>query len=136
MRMANALLAAGRSAEAESIGAAGISTFREIAHSQDVTFADIRVLVTYLLESALPSVRDPREALALLDQPRWRGQADTFEFNEVLAEAYHENHRYREAADTLRKALTLMPPTKPGDPPNRARHEIEESLARFERDAK
>ena len=67
MRMANALLAAGRSAEAESTAAAGISTFREIAHSQDVTFADIRVLVTYLLESALPAVRDPKEALALLD---------------------------------------------------------------------
>jgi len=136
MRMANALLAAGRSAEAESSGAAGISTFREIAHSQDVSFADIRVLVTYLLESALPAVRDPKEALALLEQPRWRGQADTFEFNEVLAKAYHENHRFREAADTLRKALALMPPTKPGDPPNRARQEIEESLARFERDAK
>jgi eukaryotic-like serine/threonine-protein kinase len=136
MRMANALLAAGRPAEAETTAAAGISTFREIAHSQDVAFPDIRVLVTYLLESPLPAVRDPKEALALLDQPRWRGQADTFEFNEVLAMAYRENHRYREAADTMRKALSLMPPTKPGDPPNRARQEIEESLARFERDAK
>ncbi len=136
MRMANALLAAGRPAEADSAAAAGISTFREIAHSQDVAFADIRVLVTYLLESPLRAVRDPKEALALLDQPRWRGQADTFEFNEVLADAYYENHRYREAADTMRKALALMPPTKPGDPPNRARQEIEASLARFERDAK
>ncbi len=136
MRMANAHLAAGRSAEAESAATAGISTFREIAHSQDVAFADIRVLATYLLESALPAVRDPKEALALLDQPRWQRQADTFEFNEVLAKAYHENHRYREAADTLRKALALMPPTKAGDPPNRARQGIEESLARFERDAK
>lgn len=136
MRMANALLAAGRSAEAESAAVAGISTFREIAHSPDVAFADIRVLVTYLLESALPTVRNPKEALALLDQPRWQRQADTFEFNEVLANAYHENHRYREAADTLRKALALMPPTKAGDPPSRARQEIEESLARFERDAK
>lgn len=136
MRMANALLAAGRSAEAESAAAAGISTFREIAHSPDVTFADIRVLVGYLLESDLPAVRDPKEALALLDPPRWRSQADTFEFNEVLAKAYHENHRYREAADTLRRALALMPPTKPGDPPNRARQGVEESLAQFERDAK
>jgi Flp pilus assembly protein TadD len=134
--MANALLAARRSAEAESAAAAGISTFREIVHSPDVAFADIRVLVTYLLESALPAVRDPKEALALLDQPRWQRQADTFEFNEVLAKAYHENHRYREAADTLRKALALMPPTKAGDPPSRARQGIEESLAQFERDAK
>jgi len=136
MRMANALLAAGRSAEAESAATAGISTFREIAHSQDVAFADVRVLVTYLLESALPAVRDPKEALALLDQQRWQRQADTFEFNEVLAKAYHENHRYREAAETLRKALALMPPTKAGDPPSRARQGIEESLAQFERDAK
>ena len=46
--------------------------------------------MTYLLQSPLAAVRDPEEALALLDQPHWRSQADTFEFNEVLATAYHK----------------------------------------------
>ena len=62
--------------------------------------------------------------------------SDPFQFYELLAAAYAENHRYREAADTERKAIQAMPTVKPGETPTRARQANEARLAEYERAAK
>jgi tetratricopeptide (TPR) repeat protein len=136
MRMANALVAGGRTGEAETIARMGLDTFREIANSPNADFTDVRQLIGYLLETPVKTLRDPQKALALLDREKAKGGVDPFWFNEALAKAYHENHRYREAANTMRKTLELLPPEKPGEPPSRARQEIAEAVATYARDAK
>jgi hypothetical protein len=55
---------------------------------------------------------------------------------ELLAAAYSENHRYREAVDSIRKAIAALPPVKPGEAPSRARLSSEATLAEYERASK
>jgi hypothetical protein len=58
---------------------------------------------------------------------------DPFQLHELLAAAYAENHRYREAADMERKAIHDLPPVKPGEAPSHARLTNEATLAKYER---
>jgi hypothetical protein len=60
---------------------------------------------------------------------------DPFQVYELLAAAYAENHRYREAAENERKALNELPPVKAGESPSRARQSTEASLKDYERKA-
>jgi len=136
MRMASALVAGGQTGKAETIAKMGMDTLLEIADSPNADFSDVRQLVGYLLETPVKTLRDPKKALALLDREKAKSGVDPFWFNEALAKAYHENRRYREAADTMRKTLELLPPEKPGEPPSRARQEIAEAVATYARDAK
>ena len=55
---------------------------------------------------------------------------------ELLAAAYAENHRYRDAVDAMRKAINALPPPKPGETPSRARQSSEATLAEYQRAAK
>jgi non-specific serine/threonine protein kinase/serine/threonine-protein kinase len=135
MRMADALWEAGRKPEAEAAARAGLAEFRELTNAPGATFPLLRAAARYLLFTGVTTLRNPQEALALAE----RGQkvsSDPFQLYELLAAAYAENHRYREAADNQRKALTELPPVKPGEKPNRARQSTEETLAEYERKAK
>jgi hypothetical protein len=58
---------------------------------------------------------------------------DPFQLDELLAAAYAENHRYPEAVGTMRKAISELPPVKPGETPSRARQSSEATLVEYQR---
>jgi non-specific serine/threonine protein kinase/serine/threonine-protein kinase len=134
MRMADALWEAGRKLEAEAAARAGLAEFRELTNAPGATFPLLRWAARYLLFTEVTTLRNSREALALAERGR-NVSSDPFQLYELLAAAYAENHRYREAADNQRKALNELPPVKPGEKPNRARQSTEETLAEYERKA-
>ena len=135
MRLGDALWEAGRKTEAEAAAAAGLAEFRQLANSPGATFGVLRQTAHYLLFSEVTSLRNPREALALAERSSGV-PSDPFQLDELLAAAYAENHRYREAAEYERKVLSELPPVKPGEPPSRARQSNEASLTEYERKAR
>jgi hypothetical protein len=135
MRMADDLWEAGRHPEAEAAAKAGLAEFRELTGSPDAKFPLLRQAARYLLFTEVKDLRNPKEALELSE----RGQSissDPFQLYELLAAAYSENHRYREAVDSIRQAIGALPPVKPGEAPSRARLSSEATLAEYERAAK
>ncbi len=135
MRMADDLWEANRHAEAEVAARAGLDEFRKLSSAPDAKFPILRAAARYLLFTDVKDLRNPKEALALAERAR-SSSSDPFQLYELLAAAYAENHRYREAADTERKAIQAMPPVKPGEAPTRARQANEATLAEYERAAK
>jgi hypothetical protein len=121
--------------EAEAAAKAGLAEFHELINGPGATFGLLRQTVRYLLFTEVTTLRDPREALALAERGR-NISSNPFQLYELLAAAYGEDHRYREAAENERKALNELPPVKPGEVPSRARRSTEESLAEYERKAK
>ncbi|HUB82000.1 MAG TPA: serine/threonine-protein kinase [Bryobacteraceae bacterium] len=135
MRMADDFWEAGRKPEAETAAEAGLAEFRDLANAPGATFPVLRQAANYLLFTEVTTLRDPREALALAERGR-KLSSDPFKLYELLGAAYAANDRYREAAESERKALNELPPVKPGEKPSRARQSTEESLAAYEREAK
>lgn len=70
----------------------------------------LRQTAHYLLLTEVTSLRNPQEALALAERSR-SVPNDPFQLHELLATAYAENHRYREAAENERK-VTLLASTR------------------------
>lgn len=134
VRMADDLWEAGRKTEAEAAAKQGLAEFRELADAPGATFPLLRETARYLLFTEVSTLRNPREGLALAERARTVSN-DPFELYELLAAAYAENHRYREAAENERKALNQLPPAKAGEAPSRARRSTEASLAEYEREA-
>lgn len=134
MRMADDLWEAGRHAEAEAAAKAGLAELRKLANAPDAKFPVLRQAAGYLLFTDVKDLRNAKEALALAE--RGRATAGPFEFDELLAAAYAENHRYRDAVNSIGKAITELPPVKPGETPSRARRSSEASLTEYEREAK
>jgi len=135
MRLGDILWEAGRKPEAEAAARAGLAEFRELANAPGATFGFLRQLAHYLLLTEVTTLRNPREALELAERSR-SVPNDPFQLHELLAAAYAENHRYREAAENERAVLSELPPVKPGEPPSRARQSNEASLAEYERKSK
>jgi eukaryotic-like serine/threonine-protein kinase len=135
MRMADDLWEAKRRPEAEAAARTGLAEFRELANSPDARFPLLRQAAGYLLFTEVKDLRNPKEALQWAERAQ-SSAADPFQLHELLAAAYAENHRYREAAEMERKAILDLPPVKPGEPPSRARLTNEATLAKFERAAK
>jgi hypothetical protein len=135
MRMADDLWEAGRHPEAEAAARAGLAEFRELTGSPDAKFPLLRQAARYLLFTDVKDLRDPKEALGLSERAR-SISSDPFQLYELLGAAYAENHRYREAVDSIRKAIGALPPMKPGEAPSRARLSSEATLAEYERAAK
>jgi hypothetical protein len=135
MRMADDLWQAGRHPEAEAAAKAGLAEFRELAASPDAKFPLLRQAARYLLFTEVKDLRNPKEALELSERAR-SISSDPFQLHELLAAAYSENHRYREAVDSIRQAIGALPPVKPGEAPSRARLSSEATLAEYQRAAK
>jgi serine/threonine protein kinase len=135
MRMADDLWEANRRPEAEAAARAGLAEFRELVNSPDAKFPLLRQAAGYLLFTEVQDLRNPKEALEWAERAK-SSAADPFQLHELLAAAYAENHRYREAADMERKAIHDLPPVKPGEAPSRARLNNEATLAEYERAAK
>jgi len=135
MRMADDLWEAGRHPEAEAAAKAGLVEFRELASSPDAKFPLLRQAARYMLFTEVKDLRNPKEALELSERAR-SISSDPFQLYELLAAAYSENHRYREAVDSIRKAIAALPPVKPGEAPSRARLSSEATLAEYERASK
>jgi hypothetical protein len=135
MRMADDLWEANRRPEAEAAARMGLAEFRELASSPDAKFPLLRQAARYLLFTEVKDLRNPKEALECAERAK-SSAADPFQMYELLAAAYAENHRYREAAETERKALNELPPVKPGETRSRARQSNEATLTEYERAAK
>lgn len=135
MRMADDLWEAGRRAEAVAAAKAGLAELRALAGAPGAKFGVLRQTAQYLLFTEVKELRDPKEALALAERGRARGE-DPFSSDELLAGAYAANHRYRDAVNTIRRGISELPPVQPGEPPTRARRSSEASLAEYERQAK
>jgi len=135
MRMADDLWEANRRPEAEAVARVGLAEFRELASSQDAKFPLLRQAARYLLFTEVKDLRNPKEALEWSERAK-SSAGDPFQLHELLAAAYAENHRYREAADMERQAIHDLPPVKPGEAPSRARQANEATLAEYERAAK
>jgi tetratricopeptide (TPR) repeat protein len=135
MRMADSLWEAGRKPDAEAAAKAGLAEFRGLTSSPDAKFPILRQAARYLLFTEVTSLRNPKEALALAERGK-SIQGDPFQFYELLAAAYAENHRFVEAVDAQHKAIGALPPVKPGEPPSRARISTEATLAQYERAVK
>lgn len=135
MRMADDLWESGRRAEAEAAAKTGLAELRALASAPDAKFGVMRQAAQYLLFAEVKDLRDPKEALALAERGQAHGE-DPYSWDEVLAAAYAENHRYRDAVNTIRKAIAELPPVKPGETPSRARQSSEASLAQYSRQAK
>jgi hypothetical protein len=135
MRMADDLWEAGRHPEAEAAVKAGLAEFRELTGSPGAKFPVLRQAARYLLFTEVKDLRNPKEALELSQRAR-SISSDPFQLYELLAAAYSENHRDREAVDSMRKAISELPPPKPGEAPSRARLSSEATLAEYERAAK
>lgn len=135
MRMADDLWEAGRHAEAAAAAKTGLAELRALAAAPDVKVGVLRQAAQYLLFTEVKELRNPKEALALAERDRALGE-DPFSSDELLASAYAENHRYRDAANTIRKGISELPPVKSGETPSRARRSSEASLVEYEREAK
>jgi hypothetical protein len=135
MRMADDLWEAGRHPEAEAAAKAGLAEFRELTASPDAKFPVLRQAARYTLFTEVKNLRDAKAALELSERAR-STSSDPFQLYELLGAAYAENHRYREAVDSMRKAIAALPPAKPGEAPSRARRSSEATLSEYERAAK
>jgi hypothetical protein len=135
MRMADDLWEGGRHPEAEAAAKAGLAEFRELTSSPDAKFPVLRQAARYLLFTEVKDLRNPKEALELSERGR-SISSDPFQLDELLAAAYSENHRYRAAVESMRKAISELPQPKPGEAPSRARLSSEATLAEYERAAK
>ena len=135
MRMADDLWEAGRHPEAVAAAKAGLAEFRELTGSPGAKFPVLRQAARYLLFTEVKDLRNPKEALQLSERAR-SISSDPFQLDELLAAAYSENHRYREAVDSMHKAISELPHAKPGEAPSRARLSSEATLAEYERAAK
>jgi non-specific serine/threonine protein kinase/serine/threonine-protein kinase len=134
MRMADDLWEAGRKQEAEAAARAGLAEFRDLTSGPGATFGLLRQAARYVLFTEVTTLRNPQEGLTLAERAR-NVANDPFQVYELLAAAYAENHRYREAAENERKALNELPPVKAGESPSRARQSTEASLKDYERKA-
>jgi serine/threonine protein kinase len=135
MRMADDLWEAKRWPEAEAAARAGLAEFRELVSAPDAKFPLLRQASGYLLFTEVKDLRNPKEALEWAERAK-SSSSDPFQLHELLAAAYAENHRYREAADMERQAIHDLPPVKPGEAPSRARQANEATLAEYEHAAK
>ena len=135
MRLADDFWEAGRRAEAEEAAKLGLAEFRELASAPDAKFPLLRQAARYLLFTDVKGLRNPKEALALAERGR-AISSDPFQLDELLAAAYAENHRFRDAVNSQRKALSDLPPVRPGETPTRARIATEATLTQYERAAK
>jgi tetratricopeptide (TPR) repeat protein len=132
MRMADDLWEAGRHPEAEAAAKLGLAELRELTNSPDATFGILRQAARYMLFTEVQDLRNPKEALVLAERGK-SSAGDPFQLDELLAAAYAENHRYPEAVNAMRKAISELPPVKPGEAPSRARQSSEATLAEYQR---
>jgi pimeloyl-ACP methyl ester carboxylesterase len=82
----------------------------------------------WLLTSKDPRLRDPKKALALAEKARALGGAKAPAILDTLALAYFANGRVKEAVETAKKALKLLPKKTPV----KMRAEFEKRLGRYE----
>lgn len=116
MRMADSLWEADRKQQAETAATQGLAEFRELTRSPDAQFPLLRQASRYLLFTEVKDLRSPGEGLALAERARSLS-SDPFQLYELLAAAYAENHRFREAVGAIRKAIDALPAVKPGEAP-------------------
>jgi tetratricopeptide (TPR) repeat protein len=131
-RVANLLLEAGRKAEAQPYAEASVAYFRKIGESPDATPQQLIEAVRSVAETKVASLRDYPAAL------RFALRADQLASGKnpaalgYLAEAYALNKGYPRAVDAVQRALTVTPPTKPGDPPSRLRQWLQDELQEYQ----
>src|SRR5262249_29625755 len=134
-RMTPMLTGLTRSDEARRVGEAGIRFMVQRARRQDANASQLHDAARYLMETKVPSIRSPKLALEFAERAaRISSGADAGVF-ESLAEAYALNGNPVAAAETIRKALALLPPLQQGEKPSRARQGYLDQLAKYELDA-
>jgi hypothetical protein len=86
----------------------------------------------YLMETKVASVRNYKVALELADRANQLAKGSDAGALEYLAQAYSLNGNPVAAAETIRKALFLLPLLQPGEKPSRARLGYMQQLAEYQ----
>ena len=131
-RVANLLIQSGRKAEAEPYAKASVAFFRKIGNSPEATPQQLIEAVRSVAETQAPSLRDYPAAL------RFALRADRLANGKnpgalgYLAEAYALNKDYQNAVEAAERALTIVPPPKPGEPVSRLRQWLQDELKEYQ----
>jgi tetratricopeptide (TPR) repeat protein len=135
-RMSTLLTALGRPDEARRYAEAGIRYMVKNAERPDATASQKLDAARYLMETKVASVRNYKVALELADRANQLAKGSDAGALEYLAQAYSLNGNPLAAAETIRKALLLLPPLQAGEKPSRARLGYMQQLAEYQAQVK
>lgn len=112
---------------------AGLGLLAGLVDDPDATSYDLQSYVWLLVTSEYPELRDYAKALPYAKRAVEKGESPST--LDSLARAYHGLGMQRQAIETEQKAISLLPPRKPGDNPSALRAELEQNLTRFQQSA-
>lgn len=135
-RMSTLLTALNRPDEARLYAETGIGYMVKVANRPDATASQKLDAARYLMETKVASVRNYKVALELADRANQLANGTDAGALEYLAQAYSLNGNPTAAAETIRKALLLLPVLQPGEKPSRARLGYMQQLAEYQAQVK
>ncbi len=132
-RAADLLIDAGKPAAARPYAEASVAFFKQLGDSPGATPGQLMESVRTVAETRLPDLRDYPAALRFALRADGEAQGKNPAVLGYLAEAYALNNNYPKAVEAARRGLSLVPPTKPGEPPSKLRQWLQdELLAKYE----
>lgn len=131
-RMSGLQAKLGRMDEARRYAEAGIGYMVQFAARDDATMSQLQEASRYLMETKVESIRDYKAALGFAERANRLANGANSGVLEYLAQAHSLNGNMAAAAETIRKALSLLPPLQAGEKASRARQGYMDQLAEYE----
>jgi eukaryotic-like serine/threonine-protein kinase len=122
----------GKMAEARVVSARGLAIAKELGKRQDATPDELSEYAESFLTCEPADLREPATALRFAKESVAKSGGTDSENLGILADAYFENHDAAHAVETEQKALSLLPPVSPQEPPSPVRQRLERHLAKYQ----
>jgi tetratricopeptide (TPR) repeat protein len=119
--------------EARRYAEASLAYLKEAAESPNATVQQLVEVVRVLLDPAVKMLRDYPLALRYALRADALGKGKDLATLYYLAETYWRNGNAPAAVETARKALAMLPAAGPGESSSKARRQVEERLAEYEK---
>jgi tetratricopeptide (TPR) repeat protein len=133
IRAGNWLVSLGRRGEAREQSAAGLQIMEELASSPKASLSHVFGGCRWFTETAVTELRKPVRAAEFCRQAMKMTNGEDPDAYAGLATALDQQGDRAGAALAIEKALTLIPPSPPGQPPSQQRREMEAELRRLRR---
>jgi len=131
LRIGDALSVAGHPVEAMAAASAGLKSMCLLADEPGATAGTLRAAARCLMTTEVAPLRDYPRALVYARKAAELGNYKDSAALESLADACWRNRDFAGARVAVDQALALVPATRPGEKPSRARQNLEELSAKI-----